>query len=131
MFWVVLCALPLGGAVAARMLSRRWQAWVTWVLASIIAILVLASTRLSFNWAAGIVAALSGFGFYAPEFVRGSRGAVQNTVQQYLVGMILLGIGAFLFFTGRWSLLVWLAVVYFVLRYIRRRLNRSRQRARR
>ena len=102
----LLLLLPFGGAVGARLRYREWQAWAAWGTAACIAFIAM--------WAVGLlaaghvflaVAAVSGFGFVAPEVWEAFRAILRRpTMYPYLGGAA--AVGGFIAWPGLFNAVV-------------------------
>jgi predicted neutral ceramidase superfamily lipid hydrolase len=120
MNFVSLCLLllPFGGALATRLLSRRWKMWLIWVAISVSMILLSLSLGSSLQEAGGLVIGASFFGFIAPEIWQGIKNLIVAVVSRprnwvYAGGIVLL---IYVFYHQEiiWGLMP-LTVVLFVL----------------
>jgi len=74
--WLIL--FPFGGALAARLMHRRWQAWATYGITYLLALIVLWVGRFSFTQALVIASAASVIGFIGPELWEAIRSSIRR-----------------------------------------------------
>jgi len=87
--WLIL--FPFGGALAARLMYRRWQAWATYGITYLLALMVLWVGRFSFTQAIVIAFAASVIGFLGPELWEAIRSSLRRpkTLGWLLAGCVL------------------------------------------
>jgi chromate transport protein ChrA len=76
MMWLIL--FPFGGALAARLMYKRWQAWAAYGGTYLLASMVLWFGRFSFNQALVMAFVASVIGFVGPELWEAVRSSLRR-----------------------------------------------------